>query len=260
MQPELEGKVALVTGAASGIGRAVALAFVREGAGVALLDRREDALAAVREELSAAGAAGGAVSVHVSDVSDAASVERAVADAVAAHGRLDAACNNAGVTQPSRATHETAEETYDRVMAVNVKGVWLGMRAQLRHMLAAGGGGAIVNTASIAGLKGTPGMSPYSAAKHAVVGLTRTAALEYATRGVRVNAVAPGTVETPMVAEFVRQSGGDDRLMDEVLSGHPMGRGGQAEEIAAAVVWLASPQASFVTGHVLVVDGGYTAG
>jgi NAD(P)-dependent dehydrogenase (short-subunit alcohol dehydrogenase family) len=154
--------------------------------------------------------------------------------------------------------HETEEETYDRVMAVNLKGVWLGMRAQLRHMVAAGRG-SIVNVASIAGLKGTPGMSPYSAAKHGVVGLTRTAALEYATRGVRINAVAPGTVDTPMVADFVRQSG-DPHVMDPVLSAHPMGRGGRAEEIASAVLWLASEQASFVTGHTLSVDGGFTAG
>lgn len=248
-----EGKIALVTGAASGIGRATALAFGDEGATLVLLDRDAAGLEALREELAASGTTATAV---VTDVSDRAQVDAAHDEAVRVHGRLDIAFNNAGITASTAVTHETSEEVYDRIMAINLKGVWLCLRAQLRHMDAARSG-AIVNMASIAGMIAAPGMGPYAAAKHAIIGLTRSASVEYALRGIRVNAVAPGTVETPMFAEFERISN-DPEITDAVRDGHAIGRCAQPAEIASAVLWLASQQASFVTGSVLTVDGGFT--
>ena len=247
----LDGKVVLVTGAASGIGRATANAFAREGATLALVDRDADGLRAAREEI------GGRATVHVVDVADRAAVDRAHDEVAATHGRIDVAFNNAGVIEPVGWLHDTPEESWDRVIAVNLKGVWLCMRAQLRHMFARRDG-VIVNTSSAAGLVGAPGTSPYTTAKHGVIGLTRTAALEYATHGIRVNAVAPGTVQTPMNARFSRQA--DDPFADApVRHGHPNGRLARPEEIADAVLFLASERSTFATGSTLVVDGGYTA-
>jgi NAD(P)-dependent dehydrogenase (short-subunit alcohol dehydrogenase family) len=250
----LDGKVVLVTGAASGIGRATANAFAGEGATLALVDRDADGLRAARAHIIAAG---GRATALVADVADSAAVDRAHDEVAAEHGRIDVAFNNAGVIEPVGWLHDTPEESWDRVIAVNLKGVWLCMRAQLRHMYARRYG-VIVNTSSAAGLVGAPGTSPYTTAKHGVIGLTRTAALEYATHGIRVNAVAPGTVETPMNDRFSGQQ--DDPFADApVRHGHPNGRLARPEEIADAVLFLASERSTFATGSTLVVDGGYTA-
>jgi NAD(P)-dependent dehydrogenase (short-subunit alcohol dehydrogenase family) len=251
---ELDGKVVLVTGGASGIGRATAKAFAREGAKLVLVDRDAAGLTGAREEIVAAG---GSATTKQVDVSDSAAVDRAHDEAAAEQGRIDVAFNNAGVIEPVGWLHDTPEDSWDRVIAVNLKGVWLCMRAQLRHMFAQRAG-VIVNTSSAAGLVGAPGTSPYTTAKHGVIGLTRTAALEYAQHGIRVNAVAPGTVETPMMAEFSQQQ--DDPFADApVRHGHPNGRLARPDEIADAVLYLASERSTFATGSTLVVDGGYTA-
>ena len=247
----LEGKVVVVTGAASGIGRATALAFAREGATLALLDRDAEGLASARKEI------GERATTHVVDVADSTEVDDVHDEIVVEHGRIDVAFNNAGVIEPVGWFHDTPEASWDRVIAVNLKGVWLCMRAQLRHMYARRHG-VIVNTASAAALVGAPGTSPYTTAKHGVIGMTRTAALEYATSGIRVNAVAPGTVATPMNAVFARQE--DDPFADApVRHGHPNGRLARPEEIADAVLFLAGERSTFATGSTLVVDGGYTA-
>jgi len=250
----LDGKVVLVTGAASGIGRATAKAFALERAMLVLVDRDAEGLRAARDEIVAAG---GRATTLALDVTDSAAVDRAHDEVAVEHGRIDVAFNNAGVIEPVAWLHDTPEDSWDRVIAVNLKGVWLCMRAQLRHMFARRDG-VIVNTSSAAGLVGAPGTSPYTTAKHGVIGLTRTAALEYATHGIRVNAVAPGTVETPMMDEFSRQQ--DDPFADApVRHGHPNGRLARPEEIADAVLFLASERSTFATGSTLVVDGGYTA-
>ena len=250
----LDGKVVLVTGAASGIGRATAKAFALERATLVLVDRDAEGLRAARDEIVAAG---GRATTLALDVTDSAAVDRAHDEVAVEHGRIDVAFNNAGVIEPVAWLHDTPEDSWDRVIAVNLKGVWLCMRAQLRHMFARRDG-VIVNTSSAAGLVGAPGTSPYTTAKHGVIGLTRTAALEYATHGIRVNAVAPGTVETPMMDEFSRQR--DDPFADApVRHGHPNGRLARPEEIADAVLFLASERSTFATGSTLVVDGGYTA-
>lgn len=249
----LHGKVVLITGAASGIGRATAIAFAGEGATLVLLDRDADGLDALRSELASDGVT---VTASETDVTDATQVDAAHDEAARAHGRIDVGVNNAGVTFPTALTHVTAEEEFDRVIGVNLKGVWLGMRAQLRHMDAARSG-AIVNMASIAGIVGAPGGAPYAASKQGIIGLTRSAAIEYALRGIRINAVAPGMVETPMLAEFERLAD-DPSIPEAVRNSHAMGRCAQPPEIAAAVVWLAGEGASFATGSVLTVDGGLT--
>jgi NAD(P)-dependent dehydrogenase (short-subunit alcohol dehydrogenase family) len=249
----LHGKVVLITGAASGIGRASAIAFAGEGATLVLLDRDTDGLELLRSELASGGVT---VTASVTDVTDAKRVDAAHDEAVHAHGRIDVGVNNAGVTFPTALTHVTAEEEFDRVIGVNLKGVWLGMRAQLRHMDAARSG-VIVNMASIAGIVGAPGGAPYAASKQGIIGLTRSAAIEYARRGIRINAVAPGMVETPMLAEFERLAD-DPSIPEAVRNSHALGRCAQPQEIAAAVVWLAGDGASFATGSVLTVDGGLT--
>jgi len=254
MPNELADKVAVVTGAASGIGRATALAFAREGAVLVLLDRDAAGLEALSAEAEAAGSP--AVTASVTDVTDAAAVDAAHDAAVRAHGRIDIGVNNAGVTISTALTHEMPEASFDATIAVNLKGVWLTMRAQLRHMDAAGSG-AIVNMASIAGTVGAPGAAPYAASKHGIVALTRSAAVEYAQRGIRINAVAPGTVETPMFEDFKRRSD-DPSIPEAVAGGHAMGRMAKPSEIAEAVLWLAGDKASFVCGSVLFVDGGFT--
>jgi NAD(P)-dependent dehydrogenase (short-subunit alcohol dehydrogenase family) len=249
-----EGKVALITGAGSGIGRATALAFARSGARVLAADVDPRRGPATVREIEAADGAASFVQV---DVSDEASVEQMVDACLETYGRLDFAHNNAGIGMPSAPLHETAREGFERVLSVNLTGVWLCLKHEARAMLDLGGG-AIVNTASLAGLIGFPLNVAYSASKHAVIGITRTAALEYAQSGIRVNAVCPAFIQTPMVEGFVAQPA-TGMTMDRLARMQPMGRIGTPEEVAEAVVWLCSDAASFVTGHGLVVDGGFLA-
>jgi NAD(P)-dependent dehydrogenase (short-subunit alcohol dehydrogenase family) len=254
MAGTLEGRVALVTGAASGIGRATALAFAHEGAKVVAADVAAEA---GRETVDLIEAAGGDAVFVRADVARAEDVARLVAGAVETYGRLDCAHNNAGIegaVPAGTAFHDYPDAVWDQVMAINLKGVWLCLKAELAHMLGQGGG-AIVNTASIAGLVGGFG-SAYTAAKHGVVGLTKAAALEYAARGIRVNAVCPGVIATPMIERAFARRPEAEQLY---LAGEPMGRFGTAEEVAAAVVWLCSDAASFLTGVALPVDGGWVA-
>jgi NAD(P)-dependent dehydrogenase (short-subunit alcohol dehydrogenase family) len=252
MSDGLRGKVALVTGAASGIGRAAALAFASAGARVVVADVAREAGERTVGEIRAA--AGDAIFVAC-DVSRAPEVEAMVAEAVATYGRLDCAFNNAGIGLTYTPLHELDEERWQRILAVNLTGVWLCMKYEIRQMLTQGGG-AIVNTASIDGLSGAAGLADYVASKHGVVGLTRTAALEYATRGIRVNAVCPGMIRTPMVEAGIRER---PELEARLIAQEPVGRLGTPEEIAAAAVWLCSDAASFVTGHAMPVDGGFLA-
>jgi NAD(P)-dependent dehydrogenase (short-subunit alcohol dehydrogenase family) len=252
MNHSFAGKVALVTGAGSGIGLATAKAFGDAGASVVLADRREDAVRAAAEGLSASG--GKALAVRC-DVTDDTQVASMIDRTVSAFGRLDAAFNNAGVMQRRVDTAEISGEEWDRVMAINLRGVWSCMKYELPQMLR-NGGGAIVNCSSIGGVIGVPGLAAYHAAKHGVIGLTKTAALEYATRKIRINAVCPGTINTPMAESL---TGGDPKILAEFLKDEPIGRIAEPEEVAAAVLWLCSPGASYVVGHALLVDGGYTA-
>lgn len=248
----LEGRVALITGGSSGIGRAAALALARERARVVIGNRRipegEETVRLVRQ-------AGSEARLIKTDVTNAAEVEALVAQAVEAYGRVDCAFNNAGVTGGMAPTAECTEENWDHTLAVNLKGVWLGMKYEIRQMLKQGGG-AIVNNASVAGLVGMRGGPAYSASKGGVVQLTRTAALEYAKAGIRVNAVCPGFIETPMTGAHTSGNPDLEAWMKKV---QPMGRLGTAEEVAEAVVWLCSDRASFTTGHALVMDGGLIA-
>jgi NAD(P)-dependent dehydrogenase (short-subunit alcohol dehydrogenase family) len=249
----LDGKVALVTGGGGGIGRATALAMVREGARVAVADF--DA-AAARDTVAQINAAGGQALTLIGDVTRAEDVQAMVQDTVTAYGRLDCTFNNAGiagyqVNAQGRKTAEWSEEAFDRMIAVNLKGVWLCMKEEIPRMLAQGGG-AIVNTASIAGLIGLQTASAYVAAKHGVIGLTKTAALEYAEAQIRVNAVCPGFIETRMT-EATRASARGAAILAQI----PVGRMGQPGEIAEMVVWLLSDRASYVTGAAYNVDGGW---
>ena len=253
MDAMFEGKVALVTGAGGGIGRATALAFAREGARVVVSDI---AGAGAEDTARLVGVAGGEA-LHVAcDVTRPDEVEGLVRAAVDAFGRLDCAHNNAGVEGAYRRTADCGEEEFDRTCAVNLKGVYLCLRAEITHMLAAGGG-AIVNTASVAGVEGAKNLPAYVASKHGVMGLTRTAALEYATRGIRVNAVCPGPIRTRMLESIMEEN---PRMEPATIAAVPMRRLGAPEEIAEAVLWLSSDRASYVTGQGLVVDGGLTAG
>ena len=248
----MQDKVALVTGAASGIGRAAALAFAREGAKLALSD--VDAVGG-QETVSLVTQAGGDARFIEADVSQAHAVETLVSQTVETYGRLDAAFNNAGIEGSIARTVEYAEADWDRVIAVNLTGVWLCMKYEIPAMLEQGGG-AIVNTSSAAGLLGFRGAAAYVASKHGVVGLTKTAALEYAKSGVRVNAVCPGAIDTPMMG---RLTGHRTDRFEKMASFEPVGRMGSPAEIAEAVVWLCSDAASFVTGHAMSVDGGIVA-
>jgi len=248
----MDGKVALVTGGANGIGRATALAFAREGARVVVSDI-DDAGGAESVRLIAED--GGEAEYVRADVSRPDDVRSLMERTVAAFGRLDFAFNNAGIEGQSAPTDECSEENWDRVMAINLKGVWLCMKEQIPHMLRQGGG-AIVNCSSIAGVIGFPGIPAYTASKHGLVGLTKAAALEYATRGIRVNAVCPGVIRTAMIERFTAGSAEAEAAM---AGGAPMERMGTPEEIASAVLWLCSPGAAFVTGHPLVADGGWVA-
>jgi NAD(P)-dependent dehydrogenase (short-subunit alcohol dehydrogenase family) len=250
----LEGKIALVTGGGGGIGRATALAMAREGARVAVADF---VAAAARDTVAQINAAGGQAITLTGDVTSADDVLAMVQDTVTAYGRLDCAFNNAGIAgyqvgASGQKTADWSEESFDRMIAVNLKGVWLCMKTEIRQMQVHGGG-AIVNTASIAGLAGLQTSSAYVAAKHGVIGLTKTAALEYADVKIRVNAVCPGFVQTQMTEDTMRRRG------EAIIAQTPMRRMGQPGEIAEMVVWLCSERASYVTGVAYNVDGGWMA-
>lgn len=248
----LAGRVALVTGAASGIGAATARAFCNAGAAVVLADVLTDAGEALATELRDAG--GKAVFVRC-DMQDERAIAAAVARATESFGGLHMAFNNAGIEGEQGPTAECSNQNWDRVLNVNLRGVWWCMKHEIPAMLASGGG-AIVNCSSIAGIVGFTGIPAYVASKHGVIGLTKAAALEYATQNIRVNAVCPGVIQTPMIERFVQN---DPEAKQALISGAPLERAGQPDEIASAVLWLCSPGASFATGHALVVDGGWVA-
>ena len=248
-----QGKVALVTGASSGMGLATARAFAQAGAAVALADFKKEAVQQATAELTASGHR--ALAIHC-DVSDEAQVEAMVARVVAEFGRLDAAFNNAGVMAKIAPTTESTGEEWDRVIGVNLRGVWSCLKYELRQMEAQGSG-AIVNCASVGALTGNPGIPSYIASKHGVVGLTRTAALEVVRKGVRVNAVNPGLIDTQIGHDVFK---GAQDAYDAAAEKVPIGRAGKPEEIAAAVLWLCSPGASYVVGEALTIDGGMTVG
>lgn len=245
----MQGKVALVTGAATGIGLACAEAFARAGATVVMVDINEPTDQAARLVQ-----AGYAAVPYRCDVSDTKAVEEMIGWIVATYGRLDAAHNNAGIQTPQRPMAEITDEEFDRTVAVDLKGVWNCMRYEIRQMLRQGGG-AIVNTSSQGGVTGFPGQAAYIACKHAVIGLTRTAAIDYAAQGIRINAVCPGVIRTPMVEELLRRN---PDLEQELVRDIPAGRMGRPDEIAHAVLWLCSDDASFVDGHALLVDGAFS--
>jgi NAD(P)-dependent dehydrogenase (short-subunit alcohol dehydrogenase family) len=250
----VEGKVALVTGGGGGIGRASALAFAREGARVAVADFAADT---ARDTVALINDAGGQAITLTGDVTRAKDVRAMIDDIVAAYGRLDCAFNNAGIAPyqveaSGKKTAEWSEDSFDRMIAVNLKGVWLCMKEEIRLMQSQGGG-AIVNTGSIAGLIGLVTSSAYVAAKHGVIGLTKTAALEYAEAKIRVNAVCPGFIQTRMTEDTMRRRG------EQILAQIPSHRMGKPEEIAEMVVWLCSDRASYVTGAAYNVDGGWMA-
>ena len=248
----MEGKVVLITGGGSGIGRASALAFARAGARVVVADVDTSS----GEKTTNAVIETGAEAVFVqTDVANGEEVENMITQAVTVYGRLDCACNNAGIAGVQARTVDCTEENWDRTLLINLKSVWLCMKCEIPQMLKQGGG-TIVNTSSAAGLVGLPGWPAYVASKHGVIGLTKSAALEYAKANIRINAVCPSIIKTDMAECF---TGGDQRVEDYILAQQPMSRMGTPEEVAAAVLWLCSDAASFVTGHALAVDGGLLA-
>jgi NAD(P)-dependent dehydrogenase (short-subunit alcohol dehydrogenase family) len=246
---DFTGKVALVTGAASGMGLAAAQAFAEAGAAVVMADFREDVVKSEAQRLASAGHK--AIAIRC-DVSDDSQVEQMVSRAVSEFGRLDAAFNNAGVMAHIAPTAESTREEWDRVMGINLRGVWSSMKYELRQMERQGSG-AIVNNASVGALTGNPGIGSYIASKHGVV--TRTAALEYIKKGIYVNAVNPGLIDTQIARDVVS---GDESAYADIAKSVPIQRAGRPEEIAAAVLWLCSPAASYVVGQALTVDGGMT--
>jgi len=253
VQGELRGKVAVITGGTSGIGRDTAVLFAREGAKVVFTGRRE---AEGQETLRLVRDVGGDGLFVKGDVAKAADVEAMVRKTVEKYGRLDVAFNNAGIEGQWMPIAELPEEQFDQLVGINVKGVWLCLKYEIQQMLKQGDGGAIVNMSSVAGLMGAVGASAYVASKHAVIGMTRTAALEYAKAGIRVNAVCPAVIETPMA----ERAFGDPAASKWVLSLHPIGHFGKPIEIAEAVLWMCSSRASFMTGNFIVLDGGMMAG
>lgn len=248
----LEGKVALVTGGGSGIGRAAAIVFAREGAKVVIGDVGEEG---GDETVTMIKEADGEAMFVKTDVSKADQVKALIDETIKTHGRLDIAFNNAGVEQVVSTLPDCTEEEWDRVININLKGVWLCLKYEIPVMLNQGKG-AIVNTSSVGGLIGGEYNTAYIAAKHGVVGITKSAALEYAAAGIRVNAVCPGMTRTPLVDAL---TGGNEELENLIIGMHPIGRMAEPMEIAEAVVWLCSDEASFVTGHALSVDGGWVA-
>lgn len=249
---EFGGKVALVTGGGSGIGRATALAFAREKAKVVIADRNvqrgEETVSIIRD-------AGGTATFRRTDVSVAAETQALVDYTMTTYGRLNVAFNNAGIEGDVKPLADQTEANFDAVMDINVKGVWLSMKYEIPRMLEQGSG-AIVNSSSVAGVVGFPEIGIYAASKHAVIGLTKTAALEYSPQGIRINAVSPAAIDTEMID---RLADGMNVKKDDLSTFHPIGRIGGVEEVAEAVLWLCSSKASFVTGHTLIVDGGFTA-
>jgi NAD(P)-dependent dehydrogenase (short-subunit alcohol dehydrogenase family) len=249
MEQIFKGKVAVVTGSSYGIGRSTAIAFAKRGAKVVLSDCVDD-----KDTRELIGQAGGEAVFFKCDVSNEEEVRNLMADAVSHFGRLDFAFNNAGVEGSPAPVADCSNENWDRTIGINLRGVWLCMKHQIPAMLKTGGG-VIVNNASIAGLVGFAGVPAYVASKHGVVGLTKNAALDYAKQNIRVNAVCPGVIQTPMIERF---TGGDPKVIQQLVAGEPMDRLGQPEEIAETVVFLCSDAASFITGQAIAVDGGWT--
>lgn len=252
----VSGKVAMITGSGAGIGRATARKFAAEGAKVVVSDVNQ---LAGEETVSLIGAAGGEALFVSCDVSDPDAVEGLVAKTVKDFGRLDCACNNAGIEGVIAPLIDQKLSDFDSVISINLRGVFLCLQAEIRQMLT-DGGGAIVNLASVAGLIGFPGLSPYVATKHAVNGLTKNAALEYGKSGIRVNSICPGGIDTRMLDSLAEQATGGAQTSQDMMNPlHPIGRIGKPEEVAELIVWLCSPLASFVTGANVPIDGGYVA-
>jgi len=253
MTADLQNKVALITGGTSGIGRETAVLFAKAGAKVVITGRRE---AEGNETIQLVRAAGGAGLFVKSDVAKAADVQSAIQKTVDKFGRLDIAFNNAGIEGQWKPIIQQTEEDWDTVIDINLKGTWLCLKYEIQQMLKQGGGGAIVNMSSVAGLMGSAGAAVYVASKHGVIGLTRNAALECSAQGIRVNAVCPAVIETAMA----ERAFADPEVNKRVLAMHPLGRFGKSMEIAEAVLWLSSDKSSFMTGHYITLDGGMLAG